>query len=92
MGLAILVAIIAVPVLFLGGTFGERWRLIFRGALRPAVIVGGIAFLLGFVGPMVVTPESNQGPMLGIFITGPLGFLVGLIWGMVAGWLRSRTD
>jgi len=49
-------------VLVLNGNFGERPRLILRGAMRPAAI-----------GPMLVAPEANQGPMLGIFITGPLG-------------------
>ena len=47
-----------------------------------ALLVGAIAFALGFFGPMIVTPGANQGPMLGIFITGPIGFVVGLLWGM----------
>ena len=80
--LIILVAALALGVLVLNGNFGERWRLIVRRAMRPAVIVGGVGFLLGFVGPMVLTPGANQGPMLGIFITGPLGFLCGLVWGI----------
>lgn len=86
----ILFAVLVLGVLVLNGNFGERWRLIVRGAMRPAVIVGGIGFLLGFIGPMVVTPGANQGPMLGIFITGPPGFLIGLLWGMGRGWLRAR--
>jgi hypothetical protein len=31
---------------------------------------------------MVFKPEANQGPLLGIFITGPLGFVVGLGYGI----------
>jgi hypothetical protein len=36
-----------------------------------------IGFVGGFFGPLILTPEANQGPLLGIFITGPLGFLTG---------------
>lgn len=42
--------------------------------------VGGAA---GFFGPMILSPESNQGPMLGLFITGPLGAASGLVLGFV---------
>ena len=56
-------------------------------ALGFALFVGGVTFVLGFVGPVVITPEANQGPLLGIFITGPLGFVAGLIWGL----LRARS-
>lgn len=51
--------------------------------LTPALILGGIGFIGGFVGPMIVAPDANQGPMLGIFITGPLGFLAGVVYGIV---------
>lgn len=44
-------------------------------------LLGGISFILGFFGPMIFTPDANQGPLLGLFITGPLGFLAGLIGG-----------
>lgn len=50
---------------------------------RWGVILGVIGFIGGFVGPIVFTPEANQGPLLGIFITGPLGFVLGLIVGLV---------
>ena len=39
---------------------------------RWALILGIAGFLGGFVGPLVFTPGANQGPLLGIFITGPL--------------------
>jgi hypothetical protein len=47
------------------------------------LIVGGIGFCAGFLGPMVFAPDANQGPLLGIFITGPLGALLGAIGGVV---------
>lgn len=34
-------------------------------------------FLLGFIGPMLLDPTGAQGPMLGLFVTGPLGLLIG---------------
>lgn len=50
---------------------------IFIGAL----VLGGIGFSAGFFGPIIFNPEVNQGPLLGIFFTGPLGFLIGGIAG-----------
>ena len=50
---------------------------------RWAVILGVIGFVGGFIGPMIFTPDANQGPMLGIFITGPLGVVIGAIVGAV---------
>ena len=60
-----------------------------REMLRWAVILGVIGFVGGYVGPILITPEANQGPLLGIFITGPLGFILGLIVGLVLSiWRR----
>ncbi len=62
--------------------------------IRWVVILGLVGFLVGFIGPMILSPESNQGPLLGIFITGPIGVLGGLIlWGVSKslGWtLRTQ--
>jgi hypothetical protein len=44
------------------------------------VAVGGVSFLAGFAGPLLLS-SSNLGPLLGIFVTGPLGFLVGGVLG-----------
>ena len=32
---------------------------------------------------MFFTPQSNLGPLLGIFVTGPVGALAGALWGIV---------
>jgi hypothetical protein len=53
---------------------------------RPTIVdwllvLGGVGFVLGFVGPMVLSPESNIGPIIGILITGPGGALAGLLLG-----------
>lgn len=87
-----LVPIIALWAIVRYGPIRNRW---WRGE-RPigfALFVGAITFLLGFVGPIVLTPEANQGPLLGIFITGPAGFFVGLIWGLLRAARRgSKPD
>jgi len=54
-------------------------------ARRWTVVLGITGFVCGFVGPMGFAPESNQGPMLGIFITGPAAALLGAILGVVVG-------
>lgn len=56
--------------------------------LQGASIVGLIGFCGGFFGPLLFAPDANQGPLLGIFITGPLGAVLGAIGGVVYG--RSR--
>lgn len=59
----------------------------FLRIVTTACVIGLIAFLAGFIGPMVFTPGANQGPMLGIFLTGPLGFIAGLF----VGWWREKS-
>lgn len=56
-----------------------------------AATLGFIGFAAGFFGPMILAPEANQGPMLGIFITGPLGALLGAVGGFLYG-LRTRRE
>jgi uncharacterized membrane protein YeaQ/YmgE (transglycosylase-associated protein family) len=51
------------------------------------VVVGVISFLAGFVGPIILKPNSPQGPLLGIFFTGPLGALAGAVAGAIIGLL-----
>ena len=74
-----------------GGSRPEVQRRM-ASALFAAVVIGGVCFLAGFVGPMIFAPDANQGPLLGIFFTGPLGFTFGLILGWFAPKLfRWRT-
>lgn len=63
----------------------------FVHALLGASLLGSIGFIGGFFGPLIFAPEANQGPLLGIFITGPLGFLLGGIGGAIVGWWRNRA-
>jgi hypothetical protein len=41
-------------------------------ALAGGLILGGASFAAGFFGPLILTPEANQGPLAG-FILGPIG-------------------
>lgn len=54
-----------------------------------AVALGGLGFVAGFFGPMLFAPEANQGPLLGIFITGPAGAALGGLAGWFY-WLKRR--
>lgn len=63
----------------------------FSTILLGAVLVGGIGFIGGFLGPMIFAPGANQGPLLGIFITGPAGFVVGGIIGFVYWIINDRN-
>ena len=64
-------------------------KILFSGGCLGAVILGGIGFVAGFFGPILFTPDANQGPLLGIFITGPLGAILGLPVGALVAWRRS---
>jgi hypothetical protein len=86
----ILLLLLAAVVVVRYGS-GGRYRPVVDGALGWAVVIGAVSFALGFFGPMMLTPSANQGPMLGIFITGPLGFFVGLLWGAWRSWPRAGT-
>ncbi len=61
-------------------------------ALTGGVALGVIGFIGGFVGPLIFAPEANQGPLLGIIITGPLGFLAGFWLGAFYGFFRVRRS
>jgi len=50
---------------------------------RWARNLGLLSFAVGFFGPLAWAPDANQGPLLGIFITGPLGFAAGALLGLL---------
>jgi len=73
----------------LGNQSSERTKL--ARTLQIGAVVGGIALVAGFFGPLLFSPGSNQGPLLGIFITGPAGFVLGCIGGLVWTKLFSKS-
>jgi hypothetical protein len=56
-----------------------------------AVLLGAVGFVGGFFGPLIFAPDANQGPLLGIFITGPLGVVLGAVGGGVRWVMKSRN-
>lgn len=59
--------------------------------LSGAVLGGAIGFSAGFFGPIILTPGANQGPLLGIFFTGPIGFCFGGIVGLLYWSFRNKN-
>ncbi|HVO46428.1 MAG TPA: GlsB/YeaQ/YmgE family stress response membrane protein [Steroidobacteraceae bacterium] len=45
------------------------------------IALGLAGFVAGFFGPIALNPDANQGPLLGIFLTGPGGAVAGLLLG-----------
>jgi hypothetical protein len=54
--------------------------------------LGVSGFAAGFFGPIILRPEANQGPMLGIFITGPGGAALGLLLGTLFRFLPISNE
>jgi hypothetical protein len=66
----------------------------FRGmtwfTLAGASAMGFVGFICGYLGPVYLNPDANAGPLLGIFITGPLGALIGALVGIGGALARLR--
>lgn len=60
-----------------------------RAMGRGALTLGAIGFVGGFFGPMIFAPGANQGPLLGLFITGPAGVVLGGVAGAI--WWFTKT-
>jgi hypothetical protein len=50
-----------------------------RSCGRTIALFALTGFLAGFLGPMVLSPESNIGPIIGILFSGPAGVVIGII-------------
>lgn len=59
-------------------------------SILGALLLGSLGFVLGFFGPMILDPHGNQGPLLGLLITGPGGVLLGGPLGALWWWARHR--
>jgi len=55
-----------------------------KEAAIVAFMSGISGFLAGFIGPLILYPGSNQGPLFGIFLSGPISFVGG---GVLFGYL-----
>ena len=54
-----------------------------KEAFEVAKFIGVVGFGAGFIGPLIVSPGSNQGALFGIIISGPLSFMFGLFIGFL---------
>jgi hypothetical protein len=61
----------------------------FRSVVLGGLLTGAAGFAVGFFGPIVLTPGANQGPLLGLLITGPLGLVFGAMGGAIR-WMIVR--
>ena len=50
-------------------------------ALCGGCLLGALGGVGGFLGPLFWDPGANQGPLLGIVVTGPAGFGIGALLG-----------
>jgi len=64
------------------------FRSVLSSVKRWTLVLGAVGFVCGFVGPMVFSPDANQGPLLGLLITGPGGALLGAVLGLIVGAVR----
>ena len=71
---------------------GSKPKGMINNILLGAVVFGSIGFCSGFFGPIIFTPQANQGPLLGIFITGPLDFILGGVGGLIYWLTKGRKD
>ena len=52
----------------------DKHKQVFKSRIVLCTILAGvIGFAGGFFGPILLTPKSPQGPLLGILLTGPIG-------------------
>jgi hypothetical protein len=90
-----------IPFLIYALPIGSVWAISRYGPVRTrwwrhenplgfGLFVGAIAFLVGFIGPILVLPNNNLGPLIGILYTGPIGTLLGLLWGIIRA-VRRRS-
>lgn len=86
-----LVPLVLVWVALRHGPIRNRW---WRGEnpVGFALFLGTVSFSFGFFGPMLFAPGANQGPLLGIFYTGPIGLVVGVAWGLLRAVRRGSWN
>jgi hypothetical protein len=70
----------------------EWGRQITKWTILMTFIVGAVGLFGGMVAGMILWPESNMAPTLGIFFTGPIGVVAGLISGLIIGIRKERRS
>lgn len=57
-----------------------------------ALMLGGLGFMIGFLGPMIVAKDTSQGPLVGVFVGTPVGVILGVIGGYFIASKQQRTS
>jgi di/tricarboxylate transporter len=70
---------------------GARWRQHLVEIFAWGSVLALVGFLVGFVGPTTLS-TSPQGPLLGIFMTGPAGAAAGCVLGAVKSARRIKRN
>ena len=72
----------------------KRLAIILGYCISTALLLGGLSFIVGFFGPLLIAlligSEANLGPLWGIFVFGPGGVIVGAIVGAFKGYNKTR--
>jgi len=58
--------------------------------LAGTIVMGFAGFICGYFGPLVLSPDATAGPLVGIFITGPLGAFAGALVGAAGALARLK--
>jgi hypothetical protein len=96
MDMLIMLLIYVVPIVSVvaavryGPVRSRWWR--HENPVGFGLFVGTILFFAGFLGPMILMPDANQGPLIGILYSGPIGTLLGIVWGFLRASRRRSTS
>ena len=61
-------------------------------ALTGGLVLGILGLVAGVLGSMIQDSKSTQGLLIGIFVTGPTGFVVGMAAGAVFALIAVRPE
>lgn len=92
--------ILAIPTLASAMLAGwAAWKLVSGDRIHPVVaiasgglILGGLCFIVGFLGPMAIGKDTGQGPLVGIFIATPVGVILGALAGYAYACKQKPAD
>jgi hypothetical protein len=62
------------------------------GFLKSTLIFGFSWFFIGYFGSLLINPNASLGPLLGIFVTGPIGFVLGGIVSFKANKIKHKNE
>jgi hypothetical protein len=66
--------------------------LVVHRARIGAGVLGSVGLVAGYFGPVILAPDAAQGPLLGLFFTGPFGAVVGAGLGVGCALLRLKRS